>query len=185
MVVPKEIGKIFLLYLLPVVLALHSLEPHLRIWAEGRKRVRLFCLITIVLIRHLLCKFICERECAFAERHVFWGNGNGLFCQRSLLVNELLNDIVNFNNCLNRMDYIFSIWPLNMKWWILFHIVPWWKHFFTLSLWITGSSIYIGTHSFNLTCSHDRYPSNFKTTFICYYTELSFEVYNFFLSQQA
>ena len=58
---------------------------------------------------------------------------------------------------------------------------------FYLKMWVlyTGSFIYIGTHSFNLTCSHDRYPSNFKTTFICYYKELSFEVYNFFLSQQA
>ena len=60
---------------------------------------------------------------------------------------------------------------------------PYCEYCFTRST--TGSSIYIGTHSFNLTCSHDRYPSNFKTTFICYYTELSFEVYNFFLSQQA
>ena len=49
----------------------------------------------------------------------------------------------------------------------------------------TGCAIKIGTHSFNLTCSHDTYPSNFKTTFICYYTELSFEVYNFLLGQLA
>ena len=49
----------------------------------------------------------------------------------------------------------------------------------------TGCAIKNWSHSFNHTCSHDRNPSNFKTTFICYYTELSFEVYNFFLSQQA
>ena len=47
----------------------------------------------------------------------------------------------------------------------------------------TGCAIKNGTHSFNHKCSHDRNPSNFKTTFICYYTELSFEVYNSFLGQ--
>ena len=49
----------------------------------------------------------------------------------------------------------------------------------------TGWSIKNGSHSFNHTCSHDRNPSNFKTVFICYYTELSFEVYNAFLGQLA
>ena len=47
----------------------------------------------------------------------------------------------------------------------------------------TGWAIKNGTHSFNQTCSHFRYPSNFKTTFIFYYTELSFEVCNSFLGQ--
>ena len=41
----------------------------------------------------------------------------------------------------------------------------------------TGCAIKNGTHSFNQPCSHDRNPCNFKITFICYYTELSFEVY--------
>ena len=49
----------------------------------------------------------------------------------------------------------------------------------------TGCTIKNWTHSFNHTCSHGRNAFNFKSTFICYYTELSFEVYNFFLSQQA
>ena len=49
----------------------------------------------------------------------------------------------------------------------------------------TGCAIKNGTHSFNHTCSHDRNPSNFKTTFICFYIELSFEVYNSFLGQLA
>ena len=49
----------------------------------------------------------------------------------------------------------------------------------------TGCSIKIQSHSFNHTCSQDRNPSNFKTTFICYYTELSFEVYTSFLGQLA
>ena len=49
----------------------------------------------------------------------------------------------------------------------------------------TGWPIKIHPNSFNLTCSHDRNTSNFKTAFICYYTELSFEVYNFFLGQLA
>ena len=49
----------------------------------------------------------------------------------------------------------------------------------------TGCAIKNWWHSFNHTCSHDRNPSNFKTAFICYYTELSFEVYNFLLGQLA
>ena len=44
----------------------------------------------------------------------------------------------------------------------------------------TGCSIKIRPYSFNHTCSHDKNPSNFKTALICYYTELSFEVYKFF-----
>ena len=47
----------------------------------------------------------------------------------------------------------------------------------------TGLPIKICSHSFNLTCSHDRDPSNLKTSFICLYTELSFIVYNSFLRQ--
>ena len=57
--------------------------------------------------------------------------------------------------------------------------------FQTLKFDTTGSSIYMWTHSFNLTCSHERSPSNFKTSFICYYTEFYFEVYNSFLGQLA
>ena len=57
-----------------------------------------------------------------------------------------------------------------------------WKNF--IERW-KGCAIKIGTHSFDLTCSQDRYSSNFKTKFICYYAELSFEVYNSFLGQLA
>ena len=49
----------------------------------------------------------------------------------------------------------------------------------------TGWAIKNGSHCFNLTCSHDRKTSNFKTTFIFYHTELSFEVYDSFLGQLA
>ena len=49
----------------------------------------------------------------------------------------------------------------------------------------TGWPIKIRRHSFNHPCSHDRNTSNFKTIFIYYYTELSFEVYNSFLGQLA
>ena len=49
----------------------------------------------------------------------------------------------------------------------------------------TGCAIKNWSQSFNLKCSHDRNPSNFKNTFICYYTELSFEVYTSFLGQLA
>ena len=49
----------------------------------------------------------------------------------------------------------------------------------------TGWTIKNWSHSFNHICSHDRNPSNFKSTFICYNTELSFEVYDSFLGQRA
>ena len=49
----------------------------------------------------------------------------------------------------------------------------------------TGCAIKNGTHCFNQTYSQDRNVCNFKTTFICYYTELSFEVYDAFLGQLA
>ena len=41
------------------------------------------------------------------------------------------------------------------------------------------------THYFNLTESRDRNSSNFKATFIYYYTELSFEVRNSLFGQLA
>ena len=43
-----------------------------------------------------------------------------------------------------------------------------------LNLLLTGWTIKIGTHSFDLSCSHDRNPPNFNTKFLFYYTELSF-----------
>ena len=49
----------------------------------------------------------------------------------------------------------------------------------------TGSSIYMWTQSFIFKCSHDRDPSHFKITFKCYYTEISFEMYNSSLGQLA
>ena len=49
----------------------------------------------------------------------------------------------------------------------------------------TGCAIKNWSHTFNHTCSHDRNPSNFKSAFICYLSELSFEVYNSFLGQLA
>ena len=49
----------------------------------------------------------------------------------------------------------------------------------------TGWPIKIRPHSFNLIFSHDRVPSNFKTAFNCYYTDLSFEIYDSFLGQLA
>ena len=58
------------------------------------------------------------------------------------------------------------------------------KFIITFNLF-TGCAIKIGTQSFDLTRSCDRYPSNFKITSICYYTELPFEVYNSFLGQLA
>ena len=47
----------------------------------------------------------------------------------------------------------------------------------------TGCSIKIQLHYFNLTSSHKRSTSKFKTTFIYYYIGLSFELYNSFLGQ--
>ena len=49
----------------------------------------------------------------------------------------------------------------------------------------TGCDLKNWTHSFNHKCSHDRNPSNFRNSFICYHAELSFEVYNSFLGQLA
>ena len=49
----------------------------------------------------------------------------------------------------------------------------------------TGCSIKIQSHYSNHTSSHKRNTSKFKTTFIYYYIELSFEVYNSFLGQLA
>ena len=49
----------------------------------------------------------------------------------------------------------------------------------------TGCAIKNWSHTFNHTCSNDRNPSNFKTNFICYYTELSYDVYNSSLGQLA
>ena len=49
----------------------------------------------------------------------------------------------------------------------------------------TGCAIKNWSHTFNHTCSHARNPFNFKSAFICYLSELSFEVYNFFLGQLA
>ena len=49
----------------------------------------------------------------------------------------------------------------------------------------TGCAIKNGTHSFDYKCSYDRNPSNFKTKFIFYWTEPSFEVYNSLLGQLA
>ena len=55
-----------------------------------------------------------------------------------------------------------------------------------VSFWdCTGSAIKNRTHYLNHACSHDRNPSNFKSTFRYYHTELSFEVYNIFLDQLA
>ena len=47
----------------------------------------------------------------------------------------------------------------------------------------TGCSIKIQSHYFNHISSHKRNTSKFKTKFIYYYIELSFEVYNTFLGQ--
>ena len=60
-----------------------------------------------------------------------------------------------------------------------------WMTSFLLSKIHTGSAIKNWTHSFNQTCSHDRNPFNFKTKFICFYIELSFEVHNSFLGPLA
>ena len=49
----------------------------------------------------------------------------------------------------------------------------------------TGCAIKNWTHTLNYACSHNRNPSNFKTTIIYYYTELSFEVYNTFLGHPS
>ena len=49
----------------------------------------------------------------------------------------------------------------------------------------TGCAIKIGTHYFNLSGSHDVNSSNFIATFIYFFTELSFEVYNSFLGPLA
>ena len=54
-----------------------------------------------------------------------------------------------------------------------------------LDFYSTGCAIKIWMHYFNLTESNDRNSSNFITTFIYYYTELSFQVYNSFLGQLA
>ena len=45
----------------------------------------------------------------------------------------------------------------------------------------TGCAIKNWSPSLYHTYSNDRNPFNFKTTFICYYSELSFEVYSSFL----
>ena len=41
---------------------------------------------------------------------------------------------------------------------------------------LISTTMTMGTHSFNLTESHDRYSYNFITIFIYYCPEISFEV---------
>ena len=71
---------------------------------------------------------------------------------------------------------------VNVAWWALLMFTSW---KINLSSICTGCAIKNGTHSFNYTPSHDRNLSNLKLTFICFYTELSFEVYNSCLGQLA
>ena len=52
-----------------------------------------------------------------------------------------------------------------------FYFLDYKNKFYTFQL-TTGFSIYMWTHSFILTCSHNRYPTHFKTAFKYYYTYL-------------
>ena len=57
------------------------------------------------------------------------------------------------------------------------------ENLLSLSGALSLESMKIQSHYFNLTSSHKRDTSNFKTIFIYYYIGLSFEVDNSFLGQ--